>query len=541
LTFLLTPVQTALVSAVLFVVNVWVSLKPLGIGRPAATGVSLAVAAMIAAEVGGGVISNREDPGRGYTITSSVWSRYRKIDAQEKPNSLEIYTDRLLFQSYTKNERLHLDDPRNLTALLALGAKQPVKDVLIIGGGSGADVRLLRNILGYGIKIVAVEIDDGFIRMARRFPWLWEVYNTAEIVLQEGRYFLENEQRQFDMVVYSFVDPQSAIGSVGIPDANFLYTDAGFKAAYARVRDGGVLVIQRVYLVQEQEEFVRRMCATLESAGVRPENVNIYRRPWSVAWGYYGELSPLHVVVGKGGKPPPVQDPKLVALNWIPKGRPTTDLFPFSLGTGVWFDTLLGYTKRNGLLLAVLGTAGLGLAGAMGTSLSRSAFFVLGFGSFLLESMVLFNSFLLVGDPNLSAALAVGLFLLWGGIGSWISQRWENRRWLYAAVPATVMFYVATAPLLNAATIAAPMSVRCLVFALHLAPVGVAAGMMFPIALRRFQDRSVPGLFFMDVVGCAVAPPVFWIAMSLTGVWLVMAGAFLCYAAVCALLAFRAT
>jgi hypothetical protein len=541
LTFFLTPIQTALVSAALFVVTAWVSARPLGIGRPAAGGVGIAVAAIIAAELLGGVLSKYEDAGRGYTVTSSVWSRYRKIDAEEKPESLAIYTDRLMFQAYLKNDADHLNDPRILTARLAIKSERPVQDILIIGGGSGADVRVLRNLLGPAIRITAVEIDDGFIRMARRFPWLWESYSTAEIVVQEGRYFLENEKRRFDMVVYSFVDPQSAIGSAGVPDANFLYTDAGFRAAYARVRDGGTLVIQRVYLVEEQEEFVRRMCATLESAGIAPDQVRLFRRSWSVAWGYYGKLSALHVVVRKGATPPEVFDPNLVSLDWIPKGRPTTDLFPFSLGTGVWFDTLLGYLRRNVLLMVLMGAAGLGLAGAAATSLSRSSFFVLGFGSFLLESLVLFNSFLLFGDPNLSAALAVGMFLLWGGVGSILSQRWEGRRWLYAAVPASVVLYAVTAPLLNGATLAAPTAVRCLVFAVHLAPVGIGAGMMFPIALRRFKDRSVPGLFFMDVIGCALAPPVFWIALSLTGVWLVMAGAVVAYAAVSAVLAFRAT
>jgi hypothetical protein len=539
LTFFLTPVQTALVATVLFVANVWVSRTPLGIRTPVAAAATLVVVAMIGGEAFGGLVTRWETPSQGPAITTSVWSRYRKIDAAETPTTVDIYTDQLRFQQYSKFDRLHLRDPRRLALNLILGAERPVEDVLIIGSGSGADVRLLRDVLGGGIKITAVEIDDGFIRIARRFPWLWEQYNSAEIVVQEGRYFLENDRRQYGLVMYSFIDPQSAIGSVGVPDANFLYTAEGIRAAYDRVRDGGTLLIQRVYLVGEEKEFVRRMCATLQAAGINPENVDISRRSWAVAWGYYGDLSALHVIVKKGGKPPIFEQADLTHLEWSPGGRPTTDLFPFSLGTGVWFDTLLGYVKRHPLLIGLGGAAILGLLAAMGTSLSRSTFFILGFGSFLLESMVLFNSFLLIGDPNLSAAVAVGMFLLWGGIGSVASARWEDRRWLGAAVVGTIALYVLTAPLLNGATIAAPVGVRCLVFALHLAPVGVAAGMMFPIALRRFKDHPVPTLFFMDVVGCALAPPVFWIAMSLTGVWLVMAGAVVCYALVCGTLALR--
>jgi spermidine synthase len=539
LTFFLTPVQTALAATALFVLNLWVSRRSLGIQTPVAGLATAAVLALGVGELGWGAISRWESSESGLQPTTSVWSRYRRIDAVESNDILNIYTDQLLFQAYLKHDRLHRQDPRRLAVDLIRDSERPVEDVLIIGSGSGADVRLLRDVVGGAVKITAVEIDDGFIRIARRFPWLWDKYNSAEIVVQEGRYFLENDRRKYGLVLYSFIDPQSAVGSVGVPDANFLYTAAGVKAAYERVQDGGTMLIQRVYLVGEEKEFVRRMCATLQAAGIAPENVQLFRRSWTVAWGYYGELSALHVVVKKGGKAPVLEQGDLTRLDWVPGGRPTTDLFPFSLGTGVWFDTLIGYVKRHTLILVLGGAGLLALIASMATSLSRSTFFVLGFGSFLLESMVLFNSFLLIGDPNLSAALAVGMFLLWGGIGSLASVRWEQKRWLGFAVAGTVAFYVLTAPLLNAGTIAAPVGVRCLIFALHLAPVGVVAGMMFPIALRRFKDGSVPILFFMDVVGCALAPPIFWIALSLTGVWLVMAGAVLCYAAVCAALAWK--
>src|SRR5207237_8658498 len=132
----------------------------------------------------------------------------------------------------------------------------------------------------------------------------------------------------------------------------------------------------------------------------------------------------------------------------------------FSLGTGIWFDTLMRYMRRHAIPLVAVLTAILAIGVTASTSLSRFNFFVLGFGSFLLESLVLFNSFLLLGDPNLSAALAVGFFLLWNGIGSFLSARLEQRRWFYLAVPGIVAVYAVTAPMLNFLTISAPVSVR---------------------------------------------------------------------------------
>jgi predicted membrane-bound spermidine synthase len=539
LNFVLTPVQMVIGSALIFLATAWVSLPFLGIRIRSAAAVSVAVLALIlGGEALTGFLTRLEQPRWLYIVKQSVWSRYRHIDARETGAFVQIYTDGMFFQGYNKTDNRHDTDPRGLSAQLVASMDPPGRDVLIIGGGSGADVRILRNVFGSRLNITAVEIDAGFIKMAQCFPWLWETYSTARIVIQEGRYFLEKTRETFDVVVLAYVDPQAAVGSIGVPDANFLYTDAGLKAAYARVRPGGFLLVSRVYLEQEQEAFVLRMCATLESAGIPKEEVAVYRGRGSAANQYFGQVSSMHVLVKKGGTPPALERGQ-IRLPWVSGGRPTTDLFPFSLGTGIWFDSLLSYVRRSVFPVVLAGTALLLIVLAMCTSLSRSVFFTLGFGSFLLESLVLFNSFLLLGDPNLGAALAVGFFLLWNGLGSMLSARFENRRWFAAAVPALVLLYGVTAPLLNGITLASPVFVRTIIFALHLAPAGIAAGMMFPIALRKFKEAPVPWMFFMDVLGCALAPPVFWLAISVVGIWLVMAGATLCYLVVCGVLALR--
>jgi hypothetical protein len=444
----------------------------------------------------------------------------------------------MFFQGYNTKDLTHETDPRSLPAREIARMTPPARDVLIIGGGSGADVRILRHLIGDRLRITAVELDQGFITIAKKFPWLWEPYSSAEIVVQEGRYFLENSKNLYDAVVFAYVDPQSSVGSIGIPDANFLYTDAGLRAAYARVRPGGYLFVNRMFLDREQESFVNHLCATLDSTGIPRSEIALYRGEGSDANQYFGQVTSIHVIVRKGGPAPEVDWGKS-KIAWIAGGRPTTDLFPFSLGTGIWFETLVRYVRRNTFPLVLVGSVLVLILLSAATSLSRGVFFTLGFGSFLLESLVLFNSFLLFGDPNLGAALAIGFFLLWNGLGSVISARFEQRRWFYAAVPVIVLLYVVTAPFLNAATITSSILVRTLVFTLHLSLAGIAAGMMFPIALRRFPKAPVPWMFFMDVIGCALAPPLFWFALSTTGVWVVMAGSVVCYGAVCGFLAFR--
>jgi hypothetical protein len=57
-------------------------------------------------------------------------------------------------------------------------------------------------------------------------------------------------------------------------------------------------------------------------------------------------LSTIHAIIAKGSQPPDVADPRVLRLEWTDGGRPTTDFFPISMVTGVWFDRLLQYVKR---------------------------------------------------------------------------------------------------------------------------------------------------------------------------------------------------
>ena len=62
---------------------------------------------------------------------------------------------------------------------------------------------------------------------------------------------------------------------------------------------------------------------------------------------------------------------------------------------------------------------------------------------------------------------------------------------------------------------------------------------MFPIALRRFAKERVTSMFCIDLVGCALAPVAFWLALSAAGIWPVAAGAVASYAVTGVILAAR--
>ncbi|MFN7971794.1 MAG: hypothetical protein U0166_05525 [Acidobacteriota bacterium] len=538
LTFFLTPSDLGILASLLLLLAAWLGIRYLALPRPIVALVSVALSAIVVAAVAVKLPARLEEPrwmeGR---LVESLWSRYRRIDVTSLEHGIvRVYTDGLVFQGYGPGDG-NRRDPRMLPLELIGKEADHVGSVLVMGAGTGADVRLLRLFGPKELAITAVEIDGGFVDAAAQIPWLWRQYESADIVVQEGRYFLEKTAKAFDMVIYAYIDPQSAISSVGLPDANFLYTSRGLGRAYARVNPGGYLVITRVFLVDDEERFVSSLCATLAAAGIPRSEIALYREPGAIAWGYYGQLSTFQAVVKKGGVPPGVESPYRAPVPFREGGRVTTDAYPMSMGTRVWLERVArAVTGSLGAEIAlglVLGALLLRVA----TSVAHLNFFLLGLGSFLVESLVLYNSFLLLGDPNLSACVAVGMLLLFGGVGSLLSPRLQKLRAHLFATPAIVLLYALTAPSLNTLTITFPIGIRTLIFSAHLAIPALVVGSMFPIALRAFPAERVSRMFFIDLVGCALGPVAFWLALAFVGISMVWAGSVASYVVVGIILA----
>jgi predicted membrane-bound spermidine synthase len=535
----LTPIGSVGLASAVLLITLWIVRRYLELPRGPCLAVTLVALAMIAGESATGWIGRLEAPswlpGR---IVFSTWTPYRRIDVTERGDIITVHTDGLPVQFYDRNERVHEADPRSIQVLLA-ERDESVRRVLLIGSGSGADVKMLRDRLRRPLDITAVEMEAGYVRAARTLPWLWSAYRTAHIVVEEGRHFLERAGGTFDMVIYAYIDPQSGVSKLGVPDANFLYTDRGLRRAYARLRPGGYFVLNRVYLAEQTDRFFAQLCATLAAAGIKREEVSLFRSTDSLPLGSFGRLGTATVLARKDGPPPAMTHAVLTPVAWIEGGRPTTDFYPFSMVTDAWFGTLWDYVTQHATLGLALALVAVLLLARLVTSLPHAHFFALGFASFLVESLVLLQSFLLFGNPSLSAALAVGFFLLWAGLGSLRSERLAAWGPLYALVPAAVLLYALTAPLLLAATMGAAVGVRTLLFGLHLSIVALPVGALFPISLRAFSDQPVTSMLLIDLVGCALAPIAFWLMMSMQGVPLVALVGVVGYAAVSGVLARR--
>ena len=124
-------------------------------------------------------------------------------------------------------------------------------------------------------------------------------------------------------------------------------------------------------------------------------------------------------------------------------------------------------------------------------------FLLIGLGFMLLEMNFLQRLTLYLADPIYSAAVVIGAFLVFAGAGSQLSRRWRAdagrvvRRagLLVAGIAAAYIFVL---PRLLHATAHWPMPLRLAVAAAFIAPLALAMGQMFPVALRRLAAAGAP-------------------------------------------------
>jgi len=113
--------------------------------------------------------------------------------------------------------------------------------VLIIGGGEGAT---LREVLKHRTveKAVMVDIDGEVVELSRQYLEVMHrgSFNDprAEIVIEDGKKFLERCSEKFDVIILDLIDPYSS------EIARELYTEPFYRLVSERLADDGVMVTQ---------------------------------------------------------------------------------------------------------------------------------------------------------------------------------------------------------------------------------------------------------------------------------------------------------
>ncbi|HAU37107.1 MAG TPA: hypothetical protein DCX07_05260 [Phycisphaerales bacterium] len=175
------------------------------------------------------------------------------------------------------------------------------------------------------------------------------------------------------------------------------------------------------------------------------------------------------------------------------------------------------------LLAAVLIVAPLlpgvrALRGTPGRTAAMGYFLMIGAGFMLLEMGFLQKLVLYLAHPIYSAALVISSFLIFAGGGSLLSLRWRSQPRCTACAAGLTVVLVAAVYLFFldgwlARTQAQPIALRFLLAAAAIAPLALAMGHMFPLALRQVGTAApalVPWAWAVNgfaSVGATVAAP----------------------------------
>lgn len=217
-------------------------------------------------------------------VVHSEETEYQRIDVFDTEEYGRMLVLDGKVQSTVKDEYIYHE---SLVHPVMLAHPAPV-EVLIVGGGEGGT---LREVLRHGsvTRAVMVDIDAAVIRCAREhMPELSGGAfddRRAEVVVGDGRRFVEGCREGFDVVIMDVTDPLE-----GGPGA-LLYTEEFYRAVRRLLRKGGSVATQATstyYSTQCFATIARTIGKALGSSGGYHAWVPAYDSMWGFAYGCLG-------------------------------------------------------------------------------------------------------------------------------------------------------------------------------------------------------------------------------------------------------------
>jgi len=430
-----------------------------------------------------------------------------------------------------------LDDTLSSLALQALKPRH----VLVIGAGGGLDVHsALRS---GAARVDAVEINPTIAKL------MTETYAERsggvllrpEVTLHvaEGRSFVRRSTERFDLIQLSLIDTWAAAGAGAYSlSESYLYTVEAFVDYFEHLQDGGVLTVTR--WLQEQPRETLKVCtvaaAALRRLGVaQPEdhivvaasgnlaNVMIKRTPFGTddleALARVADEREFGFVYAPGiqGKNDFVEFFQGDAAQFIDAYpfdlTPPVDDSPFFFQFGRWRDALpwsTAWQDRPSLLSARLvlvavlvqavlfGAVALVLPMVVRRTKAAPAgrravatfgyFFLVGVAFMLLEVALMQRFTLFLGHPIYALALVLAVLLLSAGAGSTLASNPRVQRHpqgVFVSIVGLTLLYAAILPWVQQVALGWAEGVRAVAAAGLIAPLGIALGIPFPLALAR--------------------------------------------------------
>jgi hypothetical protein len=152
--------------------------------------------------------------GLGSFYPRSLWSPYYLIRWHEYQENgvaaIDISVNRIPHQAVMTNEGRRRLAPFYFIPYERL-AQSPPRDVLIVGAGSGSDVAIALE--AGATRVDAVEIDPELYRFGvQRHPERPYADPRVRVFITDGRAFLQNSDRMYDLVLFALPDSLTLVG-----------------------------------------------------------------------------------------------------------------------------------------------------------------------------------------------------------------------------------------------------------------------------------------------------------------------------------------
>lgn len=404
-------------------------------------------------------------------------------------------------------------------------------EVLIIGPGGGTDV--VAAVCTGAAKVTAVEMNQLIVDAVRGFgAKAGNLYDHPKIdlVMEEGRNYIERTDRRFDVIVLGWVDSWASVASGGLAlTENYLYTRDALEAYYDHLSDDGAVAIIRWPV--DVRRLVANTVSFLSARGMSIEEIGRHIVAASIRKPTKTELSTVETIfllsrspLTKAKVDALLAGHKTVHIMQAPfreAAPPWADLFAGKITLEQYtesFDTLatpvsddhpfyFAWAKPLGVPNFVIGLFPLPVGAVILFTLlmivagrlfgfrpprprTVAYFGALGMGFIIVEVALMQRLILLLGHPIYTLVVILFTLLLVGGVGSLVARRFAPAR-IHAVlgkiIPLVVVMVVVGAFALPAVVKAAmPLSItaRILVVAALVFPYGFLMGMPFPLGLR---------------------------------------------------------
>ncbi len=419
-----------------------------------------------------------------------------------------------------------------------------LQNVAIIGAGGGTEVL---SALDHGAeRITAVEINPQMVDVVRRTSQLYSDPRVT-VITAEARHFIGSTAQSYDLIQIALLDSLTASAAgVQALSTSYLYTVEAFQELMTRLRPGGYLIITRWMQVPPRDMV--KLLATAVAAIESPRRSLALIRSWNTASLILkrgeldrSELDALRQFADERSfdvdYAPGINRSETNRYNVLEESylfdaasallhgaredfferykffvRPATDNRPFFFHTFKWrvLPELVRLRERGGMPLIEWGyfvvVAGVmqalvaslvlivapllwirGTGGAEPVWRLIAYFASIGFGFLFLEIAFIHSLTLILGHPLYAVAVALASFLLFAGIGSGYSKRFQLRPAIPIAVAAAALVEIAVVRGLSGAIVGLNTPSRLLISVVLVAPLAFLMGMPFPLALRRLS------------------------------------------------------